>query len=541
MDSYIILGHGSEEFGVHRPVPAGCVLVLTEECGMLGTLPWQLYPIFSNPENKRFFDDPISHKADIERLLGKPIEVLVEGQPYPGVEYTLLSYNTPDKASTAEPSGVYKLPSPNFIYHPERRGRMRHAVFRDEIQKAFAGSVFPKNLKFGKKSLYEIADLSGVKITQERLFQTNPGIYYNLLCRTVKSEKAQVSELIKAFDSRLNVDAITDSFDFFGSVKHWLSRIDVSLLSSEKRSILTQISTIVDKVFAKRRPRGNNVEESFYAMLNSSVKPSLSTIKSLLESQPDLVNKHERRAGRTLLMAAASMGYNYIIELLLKKGADINAKDIDEETPLFYAARTGQNRTMRLLLDKGADPKVGPVGGPSLLHYIADDDESVDLLDDLMKRGVLPNLRDDSDNTALHLAVENKARKMIVQLLRVGVDPNLTNMDGLTPLMEAIEELDYQTFKLLVGVTDLKIRNPKGTSAFGLALKMNHDIMCIDLIKAGAESDWTKVLGIAESRDMTKLAEYIRQTKLRAGGSKRKTRRMRRNNKDNKDSKDNKN
>ena len=64
--------------------------------------------------------------------------------------------------------------------------------------------------------------------------------------------------------------------------------------------------------------------------------------------------------------------------------------------------------------------------------------------------------------------------------------------------------------------------------------------MCIDLIKAGAESDWAKVLALAESRSMPKLAAYLRQTKLRAGGYMRKTRRVSNGSKGSKGSKGNK-
>lgn len=523
MDSYVILGHGSEELGPQIVVPQGCMLVVTEECGMMGTLPWQLYTILSSPENKLLFDDPVTYKNDIERLINKPIFIYAAGEPCPRLNYTLLSYFESDDYTLLEPSGVYKIPTPNFLYHPDQRGRMKYSVYRDEIEKAFEDAVFPTNLKFGRKSIQELSALPGLKISQEQLFQTNPGIYYNLLCRTVKTEKDKVSDLMKEFDSRLNIVAITDSFDFFGSVKHWLSRIDRNVLSRDKTLIISQIESILEKVFAKRRPRGNNVEESFYAMLNSSVKPSISAIKMLLAGQPELVNKHERRGKRTPLMAAAAMGYDYIVDLLLKKGANINAKDIDDETPLFYAARTGQIRTMRLLLDKGADPKEGPAGGPSLLHYMADDDNSVGLLDEIMRKGVMPNLRDDSGNTALHIAVENRAIEMIGQLLRIGVDPNLANTDGFVPLMDAINEADYLSFKALLGVTNLKKKSPSGTALL-LAIKMSHEKMCIDLIEAGSEANWAKLLEIAETRGMPMLADYIKQNKIKAGGS-RKTRR----------------
>ena len=60
-----------------------------------------------------------------------------------------------------------------------------------------------------------------------------------------------------------------------------------------------------------------------------------------------------------------------------------------------------------------------------------------------------------------------------------------------------------------------------------LAVSKSHDGMCIDLIEAGAESDWAALLKLAEKRDMQKLAAYIKENKLKVGGSiRRKTRRQ---------------
>jgi hypothetical protein len=146
-------------------------------------------------------------------------------------------------------------------------------------------------------------------------------------------------------------------------------------------------------------------------------------------------------------MAAAEMGYDYIIDFLLKKGANMNAKDIDEETALFYAARGGEERTIKLLLNRGADPKIGPAGGPSILHFMADEDSMTDLLDIMVEKGVSVRLQDEGGNTPLHIAVYNKARKMIRELVRIGVNPNQPNIRGFLPLMEAIDEVDYDSFK----------------------------------------------------------------------------------------------
>ena len=59
--------------------------------------------------------------------------------------------------------------------------------------------------------------------------------------------------------------------------------------------------------------------------------------------------------GRTPLHIAAEEGHKEIAELLIAKGADVNAKDSVGFTPLHEAAFYGQNEIAELLIAKGAD------------------------------------------------------------------------------------------------------------------------------------------------------------------------------------------
>ena len=66
---------------------------------------------------------------------------------------------------------------------------------------------------------------------------------------------------------------------------------------------------------------------------------------------------------RTPLHWAAIRGYKDVAELLIDKGADVNAKDIfpeeddphDDRTPLHWAAIEGHTDVAKLLIDNGAD------------------------------------------------------------------------------------------------------------------------------------------------------------------------------------------
>ena len=76
-------------------------------------------------------------------------------------------------------------------------------------------------------------------------------------------------------------------------------------------------------------------------------------VKQFLDSGTDVNAKDE--TGGTLLDEAAGWGRNDIVELLITKGADVNAKfDDDGSTPLHLSAWRGHFETAELLIAAGS-------------------------------------------------------------------------------------------------------------------------------------------------------------------------------------------
>jgi cytochrome c551/c552 len=73
----------------------------------------------------------------------------------------------------------------------------------------------------------------------------------------------------------------------------------------------------------------------------------------LLDRGADVNAKGRNNA--TALMYAAKSGNIELVKLLLDREADINAKDGDTVTALMYAANSGNIELVKMLLDKGAD------------------------------------------------------------------------------------------------------------------------------------------------------------------------------------------
>jgi len=68
------------------------------------------------------------------------------------------------------------------------------------------------------------------------------------------------------------------------------------------------------------------------------------------------------RYARTALMEAAGAGNCVIIKQLAQKGADINTKDYESNTPLHFACMYGHIEAVRLLIEMDAKPDVQASG-----------------------------------------------------------------------------------------------------------------------------------------------------------------------------------
>ncbi|KAF7585248.1 hypothetical protein BBP40_011595, partial [Aspergillus hancockii] len=77
-------------------------------------------------------------------------------------------------------------------------------------------------------------------------------------------------------------------------------------------------------------------------------------LKLIITTEENTINKKDN-SGATALMWASQNGYCKTVELLLEKGADVNAQGGDYGTALQAASFEGHKQIVQMLLEKGAD------------------------------------------------------------------------------------------------------------------------------------------------------------------------------------------
>jgi ankyrin repeat protein len=136
------------------------------------------------------------------------------------------------------------------------------------------------------------------------------------------------------------------------------------------------------------------------------------------------------------LHSAASAGDVKRVKELLEKGADPNARDENDNTPLHLAASWGHVGIVKLLLGHGANLNAQNKYGRTPLHKAAYWNR-VDVVRLLLEHGANPNVQDIDGWTPLHDAAIWSHVEIVKLLLEHGANPNTQTIRGKTPLLHA--------------------------------------------------------------------------------------------------------
>lgn len=152
------------------------------------------------------------------------------------------------------------------------------------------------------------------------------------------------------------------------------------------------------------------------------------------------------------LLINSSQGVNIQqITELIEAGADVNAvTSSEEETPLHVAVRCDNGKLVELLLDRGANVNAVERRNRTPLHAAVRYDSHKGLVELLLKKGAIVNAIDNLGMTPLHFALKYDNGKLVELLLEKGANISAVDMRGQTPLHIAVHYVREELVKLLL-------------------------------------------------------------------------------------------
>ncbi len=126
-----------------------------------------------------------------------------------------------------------------------------------------------------------------------------------------------------------------------------------------------------------------------------------------------------------------------VVKLLIANGADVNAKNKDDDTPLIEAAKGADKELLELLVANGADVNAKGKDDLTAVDNAARQGRT-DIVGFLLAKGADIGPSDKAETTPLHLAAEHGKKDMVEFWIAKGADVNAKNEHGVTPLALAV-------------------------------------------------------------------------------------------------------
>ncbi|MBE9045074.1 ankyrin repeat domain-containing protein [Pleurocapsales cyanobacterium LEGE 10410] len=164
-----------------------------------------------------------------------------------------------------------------------------------------------------------------------------------------------------------------------------------------------------------------------------------------------------------------------IIKLLIDRGADINYKN---HSLLDYALRYDLTDAAQILIDRGADVNARQINGRTPIFG----NHNLNIVEILIANGAEVNIKDDYGQTPLHFVRDKDTARILIDN---GAEVNSKDNRGKTPLFH---KKNIELVKLLIAHgADINIKNNQGQSPLSIAIVSNNRDVAQLLISSGAD------------------------------------------------------
>jgi len=192
-------------------------------------------------------------------------------------------------------------------------------------------------------------------------------------------------------------------------------------------------------------------------------------------------------ARNTPLFLAIQDANATMVNLLIQKGANVNAQNLSGQTPLHVAVATGSLAMVKLLLAAKADVNALDGQGNAPLHGLVVTFSQA-IGETLLNAGADSSLRNKDGRTLLHDAVSHGIPDLVTWLLAQHANPNVPDNHGRTPLFDASAAASPAMVSLLLASgANANLRDDTGSTVLHAAAgAANADVIRL-LMNAGAD------------------------------------------------------
>ncbi len=180
-----------------------------------------------------------------------------------------------------------------------------------------------------------------------------------------------------------------------------------------------------------------------------------------------------RKNGVTALMFASSKGWEDMISLLIRLGADLDPVNNEGNTALFYSVLGGAGAA-QILLSAGSKVDIANHKGMTAL-MVAAQQGNAEVAKLLIEAGADINMANDDGLTALMLGVISGRVPVVQLLVENGAVADLKSDEGVTALMYSLDSDSRITKILLDGGASTKVTNKRGKTALELAVETGNN------------------------------------------------------------------
>jgi len=216
-----------------------------------------------------------------------------------------------------------------------------------------------------------------------------------------------------------------------------------------------------------------------------------------------LAQTDSSKVNYSFILAADRGDVKAVNQFILKKNVNINYRDAEGNTPLFYAVNNSHEEVVKTLLYYGADPNIGSFDGftPLMNAALQGNFDMAQLL--LYDSRTKLDIYDENNSTALHYAAYYDNIYIADMLIYYGANALLKAKYKSSSLLLASYSGDTALAQILINAGNLiHLKNSEGYSPMSIAIQ-NDDSVLFDFYfeqlknKKTISEDWNEFLKVA--------------------------------------------